>query len=106
MDFLSRNSDVNPVNLAKSLNVEWAFLFEDPDNPSPLTAYRSPFVLQLFGTAHLNAITGYVQVPSFDMHALATSGMLRPLALSAAAVSSTYNGLIMLIFFRLSALSP
>ncbi|KAG2128045.1 uncharacterized protein EDB93DRAFT_1332544 [Suillus bovinus] len=86
MDFLSRNSDVNPVKLAKSLNVEWAFLFEDPDNPSPLTAYRSPFVLQLFGTAHLNAITGYVQVPSFDMCALATSGMLRPLALSAAAI--------------------
>ncbi|KAG2151075.1 uncharacterized protein EDB93DRAFT_1103289 [Suillus bovinus] len=73
MDFLSRNSDVNPVKLAKSLNVEWAFLFEDPDNPSPLTAYRSPFVLQLFGTAHLNAITGYVQVPSFDMCALATT---------------------------------
>ncbi|KAG0698487.1 hypothetical protein DFH29DRAFT_877974 [Suillus ampliporus] len=35
-----------------------AFLFEDPDSPSPLTAYCSPFVLQLLGTVHLNAISG------------------------------------------------
>ncbi|KAG1902518.1 uncharacterized protein F5891DRAFT_1186154 [Suillus fuscotomentosus] len=89
MDFLSQNSDVNPVELVKSLLVDWAFLFENPDNPSPLTAYCSPFVLQLFGTAHLNAIIGYVEVRSFDMHALATSGMLRPLALSAAAIECT-----------------
>ncbi|KAG1852597.1 hypothetical protein C8R48DRAFT_777417 [Suillus tomentosus] len=86
MDFLSRNSDMNPVELAKSLLVDWAFLFENLNNPSPLTTYRSPFVLQLFGTAHLNAIIGYVEVRSFDMHTLATSGMLWPLALSAAVI--------------------
>ncbi|KAG2355567.1 hypothetical protein BDR07DRAFT_1381434 [Suillus spraguei] len=86
MDFLARNSDLDPVELTKSLLVDWAFLFENPDSPSSLTAYRSPFILQLFGTAHLNAINGYVEVHSFNMHVLATSGMLRPLALSAAAI--------------------
>ncbi|KAG1874756.1 hypothetical protein DFJ58DRAFT_836469 [Suillus subalutaceus] len=59
MDFLSQNSNVDPVKLTKSLLVDWASLFEDPDSPSPLTAYRSPFILQLFGTAHLNAINGF-----------------------------------------------
>ncbi|KAG1730978.1 uncharacterized protein EDB91DRAFT_1252421 [Suillus paluster] len=86
MDFLMQNSDVDPVELTKSLLVDWAFLFEDPDSPSPLTAYRSPFVLQLFGTAHLHTINGYVEVRSFDMHAPAMRGMLHPLALSAAAI--------------------
>ncbi|KAG1741358.1 hypothetical protein EDB19DRAFT_1705710 [Suillus lakei] len=36
--------------------------------------------------AHLNTVKGYVNVPSFDMHALAMSGMSRVLALSAVAV--------------------
>ncbi|KAG1799573.1 uncharacterized protein BJ212DRAFT_1488290 [Suillus subaureus] len=86
MDFMTWNSDCAPSELITSLLNEWAFLFENPDSPSPLIAYCSPFILQLFGTAHLNTIKGYVNVPSFDMHALATSGMSQVLALSAIAV--------------------
>ncbi|KAG1792444.1 uncharacterized protein HD556DRAFT_1379572 [Suillus plorans] len=88
MDFMTRNSEFAPSDLATSLVHDWAFLYENPDSPSPLTAYRSPFILQLLGTAHLNAVKGYVEVPSFDMHELVTSGMSRVLALSAVAVSS------------------
>jgi hypothetical protein len=89
VDFLSRNSDCDSVQLAAYLLADYAFLFEDPDQPSPLTTYRSPFVLQLLGTAHLNAISGYVDVPDLDTHALATRAirMSGVIALSAAAVS-------------------
>ncbi|KAG2112035.1 uncharacterized protein F5147DRAFT_792726, partial [Suillus discolor] len=90
-DFLTRNSDCDPVELAKSLVTGYAFLFENPDDPNPLTVYRSPFVLQLLGTAHLNAINGYVEVPKLDMHALATCGMSGVISLSAAAIECALN---------------
>ncbi|KAG2360045.1 hypothetical protein BDR07DRAFT_1378253 [Suillus spraguei] len=61
-------------------------LYEDPDNINPLTAYRSPFILQLYGRAHLNAINGHVVIPSLNMQALDTIGMSCVLALSAAAL--------------------
>ncbi|KAG1862717.1 hypothetical protein DFJ58DRAFT_725203 [Suillus subalutaceus] len=88
VDFLSRNSDCDSVQLATHLLADYAFLFEDPDKPSPLTTYRSPFVLQLLGTAHLNAISGYVDVPDLDTHALATRAirMSGVIALCAAAI--------------------
>ncbi|KAG1782887.1 hypothetical protein EV702DRAFT_1191338 [Suillus placidus] len=86
MDFMTRNADCAPSNLAASLVDEWAFLYENPGSPSPLTAYRSPFILQLLGMAHLNAIKGYVEVPSFNMHELVMSGMSGVLALSAVAI--------------------
>ncbi|KAG2127950.1 hypothetical protein DEU56DRAFT_982614 [Suillus clintonianus] len=88
LDFLSRNSDCDSVQLAAHLLADYAFLFEDPDKPSPLTTYRSPFVLQLVGTAHLNAISGYVDVPDLDTHALATRAirMSGVIALCAAAI--------------------
>ncbi|KAG1744439.1 hypothetical protein EDB19DRAFT_1961698 [Suillus lakei] len=86
IDFLSRNADCDSSTLASSLLTNWAFLYEDPDNINPLTAYRSPFILQLYGRAHLNAINGHVVIPSFDMQALDTIGMSRVLALSAAAL--------------------
>ncbi|KAG1867263.1 hypothetical protein DFJ58DRAFT_723936 [Suillus subalutaceus] len=63
----------------------------DPDEPNPLTVYHSPFVLQLLGTVHLNAISGYVDVPKLDMHALATLGMSGVIALSAAAIERALN---------------
>ncbi|KAG0701184.1 hypothetical protein DFH29DRAFT_806650 [Suillus ampliporus] len=87
LDFLTQNSDCDPVELTKSLLVDYAFLFEDPDKPSPLTTYHSPFVLQLLGTVHLNAINGYVEVPELDTHMFATRGMSRVITVSAAAVS-------------------
>ncbi|KIK34575.1 hypothetical protein CY34DRAFT_110229 [Suillus luteus UH-Slu-Lm8-n1] len=40
----------------------------------------------LLGTAHLNAINGYVDVPKLDTHALATCGMVGIIALSATAI--------------------
>ncbi|KAG2111448.1 hypothetical protein DEU56DRAFT_762189 [Suillus clintonianus] len=86
IDFLARNSDCDSSTLASSLLASWAFLYEDPDNINPLTAYRSPFILQLYGRAHLNAISGHVVIPSLDMQALDTMGMSRVLALSAAAL--------------------
>ncbi|KAG1726101.1 hypothetical protein EDB19DRAFT_1643704 [Suillus lakei] len=89
IDFLSHNADCDSSTLASSLLANWAFLYEDPDNINPLTAYRSPFILQLYGRAHLNAINGHVVIPSFDMQALDTIGMSRVLALSAAALERT-----------------
>ncbi|KAG1794273.1 hypothetical protein EV424DRAFT_1548037 [Suillus variegatus] len=88
LDFLSRNSDCDSVQLAAHLLADYAFLFEDPDKPSPLTTYCSPFVLQLVGTAHLNAISGYIDVPDLDTHALATRAirMSGVIALCAAAI--------------------
>ncbi|KAG2124060.1 hypothetical protein DEU56DRAFT_759837 [Suillus clintonianus] len=86
VNFLARNTDCNSSELASSLLASWAFLYEDPDNINPLTAYRSPFILQLYGRAHLSAINGYVEVPSLDLGALATTGTSRVLALSAAAL--------------------
>ncbi|KAG1862826.1 hypothetical protein DFJ58DRAFT_839339 [Suillus subalutaceus] len=91
LDFLMRNSDCDLVELAKSLIAGYAFLFQDPDEPNPLTVYHSPFVLQLLGTAHLNAISGYVDVPKLDMHALVTLGMSGVIALSAAAIERALN---------------
>ncbi|KAG1884297.1 hypothetical protein F4604DRAFT_1919429 [Suillus subluteus] len=86
LDSLTRNSDCDPVELSKSLIADYAFLFEDPDKPSPLTAYCSPFILQLLGTAHINAINGYVEVPELDTHVFVTHGMSRVIAVSAAAI--------------------
>ncbi|KAG1724865.1 hypothetical protein EDB19DRAFT_1834016 [Suillus lakei] len=86
LDFLTQNSNCDPVKLAKSLLVDYAFLFEDPDKPSLLTTYCSPFVLQLLGTAHLNAINGYVEVPELNTHMFATCGMSHVIAVSAAAI--------------------
>ncbi|KAG1862365.1 hypothetical protein C8R48DRAFT_709623 [Suillus tomentosus] len=86
MDFMTCTSDCAPSDLAASLVHNWVFVYEDPDSPSPLTAYRSPFILQLLGRAHFNAIKGYVKVPAFDMHELVTSGMPRVLALSTVAI--------------------
>ncbi|KAG2342372.1 hypothetical protein BDR05DRAFT_949031 [Suillus weaverae] len=91
LDFLTRTSDCDSAELAKSLVTDYAFLFENPDKPNPLTVYRSPFVLQLLGTAHLNAINGYVEVPQLDMHGLATCGMSGVISLSAAAIERTLN---------------
>ncbi|KAG2106173.1 uncharacterized protein F5147DRAFT_653929 [Suillus discolor] len=91
LDFLTRNSDCDPVELAESLVTSYTFLFENPDDPNPLTVYRSPFVLQLLGTAHLNAINGYVEVPKLDMHALAMRGMSGVISLSAAAIERALN---------------
>ncbi|KAG2342484.1 hypothetical protein BDR05DRAFT_948868 [Suillus weaverae] len=63
MDFMTRNADCTPSDLAASLVDKWAFLYENPGSPSPLTAYCSPFILQLLGMANLNAIKG-LSMPS------------------------------------------
>jgi hypothetical protein len=88
---LTRNSDCNPAELAKSLVTDYTFLFENPEEPNPLTVYRSPFVLQLLGTAHLNAINGYVEVPKLNMHGLTMCGMSGVISLSAAAVGLIFG---------------
>ncbi|KAG1718120.1 hypothetical protein EDB19DRAFT_1921269 [Suillus lakei] len=53
--------------------------------------YHSPFILQLLGTVHLNAINGYVEVPKLNTYALVTHGMLGVIALSAAAIERALN---------------
>ncbi|OJA17973.1 hypothetical protein AZE42_08950 [Rhizopogon vesiculosus] len=83
---MSSNSDHDPCELADSLLTGFAFVYENPDSPEPLTAYRSPFILRLLATAHLNAINGFVQVSALGTQELAVTGMMRVIALSAAAV--------------------
>ncbi|KAG1739530.1 hypothetical protein EDB19DRAFT_1908794 [Suillus lakei] len=86
INFLACNFDCDSSELTSSLLTSWAFLYEDPDNINPLTAYCSPFLLQLYGRAHLSTINGYVEVPSLDLGALAMIGMSHVLALSAVAL--------------------
>ncbi|KAG2059109.1 hypothetical protein BDR06DRAFT_968108 [Suillus hirtellus] len=58
----------------------------DPDKPSPLTTYHSPFILQLLGTVHLNAINEYMEVPELNTHMFVTCGMLHVITISAVAI--------------------
>ncbi|KAG1860965.1 hypothetical protein F4604DRAFT_1684237 [Suillus subluteus] len=43
-------------------------------------------ILKLLGTAHINAINGYVEVPELDTHVFVTHGMSHVIAVSAAAI--------------------
>ncbi|KAG0699687.1 hypothetical protein DFH29DRAFT_780607, partial [Suillus ampliporus] len=63
IDFLSHNEDTDVVELARYLLADYAFLYEDPDTLDKRTTYRSPFMVQLVGTAHLQVTIGHADVP-------------------------------------------
>lgn len=90
IDFFARNSDTEPKVLATALLRDFSFLFEDMDNLDTMQAFRSPFMLQLFATAHLHSTVGHAHVTALKTDVLALTGMQGVIALCATSVS-TFN---------------
>ncbi|KAG1763348.1 hypothetical protein EV702DRAFT_982922, partial [Suillus placidus] len=88
IDFFARNKDTEPKVLGTALISDFAFIFEDMDNIDPMQAYCSPFMLQLFATAHLHSIVGHVEVSALKTGVLAAIGMAGVLGICAASVST------------------
>lgn len=88
IDFFARNEDTHPKDLSEALMEEFVFLFEDLDYSDTMKAFRSPFMIQLFATAHLHSIVGHAHVTAIKTDVLAAgSGMAGVLALCATSVS-------------------
>ncbi|KAG1864576.1 hypothetical protein C8R48DRAFT_773092 [Suillus tomentosus] len=83
IDFFARNEDTNPKDLSEALMEEFVFLFEDLAHSDKMKAFRSPFMIQLFATAHLHSIVGHAHVTTIKTDVLAASGMAGVLALCA-----------------------
>ncbi|KAG2102288.1 uncharacterized protein F5147DRAFT_655119 [Suillus discolor] len=83
IDFFAQNEDTNPKDLSEALMEEFMFLFEDLDYSDKMKAFRSPFMIQLFATAHLHSIVGHAHVTAIKTDVLAASGMAGVLALCA-----------------------
>ncbi|KAG2336374.1 hypothetical protein BDR05DRAFT_1005942 [Suillus weaverae] len=83
IDFFARNEDTNPKDLSKALMEEFMFLFEDLDYSDSMKAFQSPFMLQLFATAHLHSIVGHAHVTAIKTDVLAGCGMAGVLAICA-----------------------
>ncbi|KAG1904328.1 uncharacterized protein F5891DRAFT_977190 [Suillus fuscotomentosus] len=86
MDFFTRNADTDPETLADALLEDFAFIYEDMENLDPMQAFRSPFMLQLFATAHLHAILGHVEVPALKTYVLSVVGMTGVIGICAASL--------------------
>ncbi|KAI6036963.1 hypothetical protein PISMIDRAFT_108813 [Pisolithus microcarpus 441] len=72
IDFFSKlDDDMDIVTTAEGLLEDYAFLCETPGNPSSEGMFRSPFLIKLLGTAHLNDIMGYVDIPQLGTKELA-----------------------------------
>ncbi|KAG0708308.1 hypothetical protein DFH29DRAFT_870868 [Suillus ampliporus] len=67
--------DTAIIAMACNLSKNYAFLFVDPDTYDPSEIYHSVFMLQLIAMAHLNTITGFVNVPELNTHVLASLKM-------------------------------
>jgi hypothetical protein len=87
INFFAQNEDTNPKDLSEALMEEFVFLFEDLDFSDRMKAFRSPFMIQLFATAHLHSTVGHAYVTAIKTDALAASGMAGVLALCATSVS-------------------
>jgi len=104
IDFFARNGDADQKELAETLLDGYAYIFEDMDNIDTTQAFRSPFMLQLFATAHLHSILGHAHVPALKTDLLAKGmDMHSVIALCAAAVSKLnicecYSGSLVLIY--------
>ncbi|KAG1805293.1 hypothetical protein EV424DRAFT_1579442 [Suillus variegatus] len=84
IDFFAQNEDTHPKDLSEALMEEFVFLFEDLDYSDKMKAFRSPFMIQLFATAHLHSIVGHAHVTAIKTDVLAAgSGMAGVLALCA-----------------------
>ncbi|KAG1888936.1 uncharacterized protein F5891DRAFT_987708 [Suillus fuscotomentosus] len=66
--------------------IDFAFIYEDMENLDPMQAFRSPFMLQLFATAHLHAILGHVEVPALKTYVLSVVGMTGVIGICAASL--------------------
>ncbi|KAG2109687.1 uncharacterized protein F5147DRAFT_772972 [Suillus discolor] len=86
MDFFTRNADTDPETLADALLEDFVFIYEDMENLDPMQAFRSPFMLQLFTTAHLHAILGHVEVPALKTYVLSVVGMTGVIGICAASL--------------------
>ncbi|KAF9222236.1 hypothetical protein BS17DRAFT_839272 [Gyrodon lividus] len=72
IDFFSKlDDDVNIHGVAEDLMTSYAFLQEDPDFPQEEGMFRSTFLLELIGSTHLSNITGFVEVPRWDVQGMA-----------------------------------
>ncbi|KAG1803412.1 uncharacterized protein BJ212DRAFT_1487013 [Suillus subaureus] len=60
---------------------DFCFLFEDMDNLDAMQTFQSPFMLQLFATAHLHSIVGHAHVTVLKTDVLALTGMQGVIAL-------------------------
>ncbi|KAG2073169.1 hypothetical protein BDR04DRAFT_1116517 [Suillus decipiens] len=85
------NEDDYEQELAASLLENWAFLYEDPENCDPDKIYQSVFMLEMIGSAHINATAGSLNVPVLDTDALQLNGMQAVIAASAAALECAFN---------------
>jgi hypothetical protein len=88
IDFFAWNKDTEPEVLGAALMSDFTFIFEDMDNIDPMQAYRSPFMLQLFATAHLHSTIGHAEVPALKTGVLAAIGMAGVLGICTASVST------------------
>ena len=64
VDFCSRVKGVPEKDIAQALLEDFAFLYEDTDNRTRETAYKSSFLQQLIASAHLSAIIDHTDVPA------------------------------------------
>ncbi|KAG2030824.1 hypothetical protein BDR03DRAFT_1016715 [Suillus americanus] len=81
--FLTSNNDCDPEVLAGLLLKNFAFIFEDMDKCEPDGAFRSAFMLQLLGKAHLSAVNGHAIVPTLKTKDLASKRMASVIAFCA-----------------------
>ncbi|KAG1902158.1 uncharacterized protein F5891DRAFT_978876 [Suillus fuscotomentosus] len=86
IDFMAWNDDANPSDLAEYLLSDFAFLYEDPDVIDKMKTFRSPFMLQLVATGHLQATIGHANVPALNTEALTASGISGVVGIAAAAL--------------------
>ncbi|KAG0699340.1 hypothetical protein DFH29DRAFT_809189 [Suillus ampliporus] len=61
--------------LAEALLSQYAFLYENSDTCNPDEIYRSTFMLEMIETAHVNATTGFLEVPALNTRDLQLNGM-------------------------------
>lgn len=87
---MARNDDTSPSDLAEYLLLDFAFLYEDLDVIDKMKTFRSPFMLQLVATGHLQATIGHANVPALNTEALTASGISGVVGIAAAAVSFSF----------------
>ncbi|KAG1883444.1 hypothetical protein F4604DRAFT_1677762 [Suillus subluteus] len=87
IDFMARNDDTSPGELAEYLLLDYGFLYEDPDVIDKTKTFQSAFMLQLVATGHLHATTGHADVPALNTDALVVNGIGSVIGICAAAAS-------------------
>ncbi|KAG1751266.1 uncharacterized protein EDB91DRAFT_595426, partial [Suillus paluster] len=86
IDFMARNDDTSPGELAEYLLSDYAFLYEDPEVIDKTKTFQSPFMLQLIATGHFHATSGHADVPALNTDALVVNGIDGVIGMCAAAL--------------------